>query len=263
MRWDEGGKRVVAVERMLYCRSRALRGREGRRARGGGHARARRRGAGGRAAGVREGGRARSLAPPRALRHGWSDASILSPERRRRRARGPRRGVRRQEELRTALREAGLLARLRARLGHAKAGAARAPRPRAPHDGGRPQRRRDVRGRQAPPPLSWMESHLQDFFGVRETPRVGDGRVPVVLHPRRCEPPRRAGDERPRGLLGAAPPGGAQGAHGASTRATRGRRIRRSPRPGTSARAGERRGLRVRRRPRASHVTSSSKRRRA
>ncbi len=28
----------------------------------------------------------------------------------------------------------------------------------------------------------WMESRLQDFFGLKETPRVGGGKVPVVLH---------------------------------------------------------------------------------
>ena len=28
----------------------------------------------------------------------------------------------------------------------------------------------------------WVESYLQDFFGLQETPRVGDGRVPVVAH---------------------------------------------------------------------------------
>jgi ATP-dependent helicase HrpB len=28
----------------------------------------------------------------------------------------------------------------------------------------------------------WVESYLQDFFGLLETPRVGEGRVPVVAH---------------------------------------------------------------------------------
>ena len=27
----------------------------------------------------------------------------------------------------------------------------------------------------------WIASRLQDFFGMRETPRVGDGKVPVVV----------------------------------------------------------------------------------
>jgi ATP-dependent helicase HrpB len=28
----------------------------------------------------------------------------------------------------------------------------------------------------------WIEAHLQDFFGLVETPRIGEGRVPVVAH---------------------------------------------------------------------------------
>ena len=28
----------------------------------------------------------------------------------------------------------------------------------------------------------WISSRLQDFFGMRETPRVGPGRIPVVVH---------------------------------------------------------------------------------
>ena len=28
----------------------------------------------------------------------------------------------------------------------------------------------------------WIASRLQDFIGMRETPRIGDGRVPLVLH---------------------------------------------------------------------------------
>jgi len=42
-------------------------------------------------------------------------------------------------------------------------------------------------GRQTPvhyeagkPP--WIESRLQDFFGMRETPRVAKGKVPLVVH---------------------------------------------------------------------------------
>ncbi len=31
----------------------------------------------------------------------------------------------------------------------------------------------------APP---WVESYLQDFFGMRDTPRIADGRVPLTLH---------------------------------------------------------------------------------
>ncbi|NBO66655.1 MAG: ATP-dependent helicase HrpB, partial [Acidobacteria bacterium] len=28
----------------------------------------------------------------------------------------------------------------------------------------------------------WIASRLQDFIGMREPPRIGDGRVPLVLH---------------------------------------------------------------------------------
>jgi ATP-dependent helicase HrpB len=28
----------------------------------------------------------------------------------------------------------------------------------------------------------WIESRLQDFFGMRETPRIANGRVPLVIH---------------------------------------------------------------------------------
>jgi ATP-dependent helicase HrpB len=28
----------------------------------------------------------------------------------------------------------------------------------------------------------WIESYLQDFFGMTATPRVAEGRVPLVLH---------------------------------------------------------------------------------
>jgi len=28
----------------------------------------------------------------------------------------------------------------------------------------------------------WIASRLQDFFGMRETPRIGPGRTPIVVH---------------------------------------------------------------------------------
>jgi ATP-dependent helicase HrpB len=28
----------------------------------------------------------------------------------------------------------------------------------------------------------WVESRLQDFFGLKEGPRIGGGRLPLVLH---------------------------------------------------------------------------------
>ena len=50
-----------------------------------------------------------------------------------------------------------------------------------------PERIRLPRGRQvrihyepAKPP--WIESRLQDFFGMKETPRIGGGKVPLVVH---------------------------------------------------------------------------------
>ena len=54
-------------------------------------------------------------------------------------------------------------------------------------DGLAPERIRLPNGRQAKvcyvdgqPP--WVASRLQDFFGMKETPRVGGGRVNVVVH---------------------------------------------------------------------------------
>jgi ATP-dependent helicase HrpB len=50
-----------------------------------------------------------------------------------------------------------------------------------------PTRMRLPSGRQAPihyetakPP--WVASRLQDFFGMRETPRIANGKVPLVIH---------------------------------------------------------------------------------
>jgi ATP-dependent helicase HrpB len=87
-------------------------------------------------------------------------------------------GLRGFSELEDATRHGGLLRALKTRLGK---------------DGTRlleeiaPERLRLPGGRQvkvhytasAPP---WIESRLQDFFGVRETPRLGLGQVPVVVH---------------------------------------------------------------------------------
>jgi ATP-dependent helicase HrpB len=41
---------------------------------------------------------------------------------------------------------------------------------------------RGVRVHYAAHQAPWIESRLQDFFGMRETPRVAGGRVPVVVH---------------------------------------------------------------------------------
>jgi ATP-dependent helicase HrpB len=74
------------------------------------------------------------------------------------------------------LREAGLLDLLRARFG-----------PGAVVDRLAPERVTFTAGRGAAvdyeegkPP--WVESYLQDFFGMAATPRVGDGRVALVVH---------------------------------------------------------------------------------
>jgi ATP-dependent helicase HrpB len=41
---------------------------------------------------------------------------------------------------------------------------------------------RQVRVNYPPGPPPWIASRLQDFFGMRETPRVAGGRVPLVVH---------------------------------------------------------------------------------
>jgi len=76
------------------------------------------------------------------------------------------------------LREAGLVAAIESGL----EGSARARLERlAPREVALPGRRRvAVRYEENKPP--WVESRLQDFFGAREGPRIGDGRVPLVLH---------------------------------------------------------------------------------
>jgi ATP-dependent helicase HrpB len=88
------------------------------------------------------------------------------------------RGLRSFSELREAAGHAGLLRALTERL---PAGAERALREVAPEkirlSGGRQVRVRYARN-QAP----WVSSRLQDFFGMRETPRVARGTVPVVVH---------------------------------------------------------------------------------
>lgn len=88
------------------------------------------------------------------------------------------RGLRSLAELRDAAGNGGLLRALTERL---PAGADRALREVAPEKirlpGGRQVRVRYAR-HQAP----WISSRLQDFFGMRETPRVARGAVPLVVH---------------------------------------------------------------------------------
>ena len=87
-------------------------------------------------------------------------------------------GLRSFAELEAAARAGGLLRALDARLG---ADALRAL------DTAAPARIRLPSGRSArvhygPHQPPWIASRLQDFFGLRETPRVAGGRVPLVLH---------------------------------------------------------------------------------
>jgi ATP-dependent helicase HrpB len=45
---------------------------------------------------------------------------------------------------------------------------------------------RKIRGDRAavscPASAPWIESRLQDFFGMRETPAIAGGKVPLVVH---------------------------------------------------------------------------------
>ncbi len=76
------------------------------------------------------------------------------------------------------LREASLLEVLDARLdAHARARLAKLAPERVALGGGRLLRVEYEAGK---PP--WIASRLQDFFGMREGPKVADGRVPLVLH---------------------------------------------------------------------------------
>ena len=88
------------------------------------------------------------------------------------------RGLRSFSELRTAAGHGGLERALLGRLGP---GAEHLLRDVAPErirlPGGRQARVRYARN-QAP----WVASRLQDFFGLRETPSVARGKVPLVVH---------------------------------------------------------------------------------
>ena len=88
-------------------------------------------------------------------------------------------GLRSFAELRDACARAGLV---RALERHLPAGAARRVEELAPArirlPGGRNAAVHYPEGDQAP----WIASRLQDFFGMRETPRVAGGKVAVVVH---------------------------------------------------------------------------------
>ncbi len=74
------------------------------------------------------------------------------------------------------LRQRGLLSALRARAGHEKLVADMAPDRLTLRAG------RGVTVHYEPDRPPWIESRLQDFFGMTRSPAVGGGRVPVVVH---------------------------------------------------------------------------------
>ncbi|HZH30026.1 MAG TPA: ATP-dependent helicase HrpB [Pyrinomonadaceae bacterium] len=81
-------------------------------------------------------------------------------------------------ELREAARAGGLLQALRARLSREQASSlARLTPERAQLARGRMVRINYERHKSP-----WIASRLQDFFGMKETPRIAGGRVPLVLH---------------------------------------------------------------------------------
>jgi ATP-dependent helicase HrpB len=76
------------------------------------------------------------------------------------------------------LREAGLADLLAARLGPARAALDRLAPERLALPGGRTVKVHYPPGAEPP----WIESRLQDFFGLAQGPSVAQGRVPLVLH---------------------------------------------------------------------------------
>ncbi len=81
-------------------------------------------------------------------------------------------------ELRAATRTGELLAELRQRLNHEQARLLAAMAPARVRLAGGRQVRVNYEHGQSP----WIAARLQDFFRLREGPRVADGRVPLVLH---------------------------------------------------------------------------------
>jgi len=76
------------------------------------------------------------------------------------------------------LRDAGLLDSIKARVGHAKCATIERLAPeRLTLLGGRSAA---IEYEEGKPP--WTETYLQDFFGMSATPRIGDGRVALVVH---------------------------------------------------------------------------------
>lgn len=87
-------------------------------------------------------------------------------------------GLRSFAELREALHGGGLIEALRGRLSAEQSRLLTEAAPERVSIAGRRQVRVNYE-RERPP---WIASRLQDFFGMREGPRVAAGRVPIVLH---------------------------------------------------------------------------------
>jgi ATP-dependent helicase HrpB len=75
-----------------------------------------------------------------------------------------------------------LLETLRARLTHEQQRLLAQHAPESVSIAGRRQATIHYEPDQQPPRPPWIASRLQDFFGMRETPRIANGRVPLVLH---------------------------------------------------------------------------------
>ena len=86
-------------------------------------------------------------------------------------------GLRSFAELKTAAQSGGLLRVLEARVGGGRRQLDQLA-PEAVRLAGGRQVRINYSVHQPP----WIASRLQDFFGMRETPRIGGGRVPLVIH---------------------------------------------------------------------------------
>ena len=91
-------------------------------------------------------------------------------------------GLRSFAELRAAAGKGGLLEALRARLTNNQQRLLAQHAPESISIAGRRQVTIHYEQDQAPPRPPWIAARLQDFFGMRETPRIANGRVPLVLH---------------------------------------------------------------------------------
>ena len=91
-------------------------------------------------------------------------------------------GLRSFAELRAAAGKGGLLEALRARLTNNQQRLLAQHAPESISIAGRRQVTIHYEQDQAPPRPPWIAARLQDFFGMRETPRIANGRVALVLH---------------------------------------------------------------------------------